>query len=294
MMRGLFAQKWTILIVSIVAVLFMLLLATGLHDVQFEPGRSLQPDESESFETTVESTVQEIADIPFWKQILFWILLISMVVLVASMLSPEMRRWLFRTIIGTVGTVLMIFYLAREGTLSLFNFAAGMGDEAAAASEELPPIPPFSPPQIPSWMNYLISIGVVLTLLILAWSLSRWWKRLTRPRIVKEPLDDLAAIARSSLNDLNDGQDWDDVIVGCYARMSDAVSRKRGLFRTKAMTPAEFARRLERAGLPGDAVLRLTRLFEAVRYGGRESSQKEINEAVSCLTAILHYCGEAA
>ena len=76
--------------------------------------------------------------------------------------------------------------------------------------------------------------------------------------------------------------------------MSDAVSRNRGLFRAKAMTPAEFARRLERAGLPGDAVRRLTRLFEAVRYGGRKSSQKEINEAVSCLTAILHYCGEAA
>jgi hypothetical protein len=294
MLQRLFAQKWSVLAFSIVAVLVMLLLATGLHDVQFAPGRSLQPDESESFETTVESTVQEIEDIPFWKQVLFWILLISMVVLVASMLSPEMRRWLFRTIIGTVGTVLMIFYLARKGTLSLFNFAAGLGDDAAATSEDLPPIAPFSPPEIPPWMNYLISIGVVLALLLLAWSLSRWWKRITRPRLVKEPLDDLAAIVRSSLDDLQAGQDWDDVIVGCYARMSDAVSRKRGLFRTQAMTPAEFARRLERAGLPGDAVRRLTRLFEAVRYGGRKSSQKEINEAVSCLTAILHYCGEAA
>ncbi|MGB7875922.1 MAG: hypothetical protein WBL25_16185, partial [Anaerolineales bacterium] len=126
----------------------MLLLATGLHDVQFEPGRSLQPDESASIETTIESTVQEIADIPFWKQALFWILLISMVVLVASMLSPEMRRWLFRTMIGVVSTALMILYLAREGTLSLFNFAGGMGDEAAAASDDLPPIAPFSPPEV--------------------------------------------------------------------------------------------------------------------------------------------------
>lgn len=76
--------------------------------------------------------------------------------------------------------------------------------------------------------------------------------------------------------------------------MSEAVSRKRGLLRSTAMTPSEFARRLERAGLPGEAVGRLTGLFEAVRYGGRTSSQREINEAVSCLTAILHYCGEAA
>jgi len=294
MLRRLFVQKWFILVFSIVAVLVMLLLATGLHDVQFAPGRSLQPDESESFETAVESSAQEIADIPFWKQVLFWILLISMVVLVASMLSPEMRRWLFRTIIGTVGTVLMIFYLAREGTLSLFNFAAGLGDDAAVASEDLPPITPFSPPQFPPWMNYLISIGVILALLLLTWGLVRWWRRFSRPRPASDSLDDLATIARSSLDDLYAGQDWDDVIVGCYARMNDAVSRKRGLFRTQAMTPAEFARRLERAGLPGDAVRRLTRLFEAVRYGERKSSQKEINEAVSCLTAILHYCGEAA
>jgi hypothetical protein len=143
-------------------------------------------------------------------------------------------------------------------------------------------------------MTYLISIAVILALLLLTWSLSRWWKRVSRPGPVKDPLDDLAAIARSSLDDLKSGQDWDDVIIGCYARMSEAVSRKRGLFRPQAMTPEEFARRLEKAGLPGDAVRRLTRLFESVRYGGRKSSQNEINEAVSCLTAILHYCGEAA
>jgi hypothetical protein len=294
MLRPLFAQKWTILVLSIVAILVMILLATGLHDVQFQPGRSLQQDETESIETTFESTVQEIVDIPFWKQALFWILLISLIALVASMLSPEMRRWLIRTMIGVVSTVLMFFYLAREGTLSIFNFAAGMGNDAGAASADLPPIAPFSPPQIPPWATYLISIGVVLALLFLTWSLSRWWRRLTRLKPAPNSLDALAAIARSSLDDLQAGRDWDDVIVGCYARMNEAVSRRRGLFRTQAMTPAEFARRLEQAGLPGDAVRRLTRLFEAVRYGGRVSSQREINEAVSCLTAILHYCGEAA
>jgi hypothetical protein len=169
-----------------------------------------------------------------------------------------------------------------------------MGEDAAAPAGDLPPIEPFAPPEVSPWMTYLISIVVVLALLILTWSLLRWWKRVSRPKPIKDSLDDLAAIARSSLDDLKSGQDWDDVIIGCYARMSEAVSRNRGLFRTQAMTPAEFARRLERAGLPGDSVRRLTRLFESVRYGGRQSSQKEINEAVSCLTAILHYCGEAA
>jgi len=294
MLRRLFAQKWVILALSLVAMTMMILLATGLHDVQFEPGRSLLPDESKGFETQIETVVQDIAEVPIWKQAIFWILLVSMVVLVASMLSPEMRKWLFRTIIGTVSTVLMIFYLAKEGTFSLFNLAADLGGDSAAASEDLPPITPFSAPDVPTWATYLISIGVILVLLYLGWRLSRWWKGLSRPRPASGSLDDLAAIARSSLDDLESGRDWDDVIVGCYARMSEAVSRKRGLFRVQAMTPAEFARRLEQAGLPGDPVRRLTRLFEAVRYGGRRSNQNEVNEAVSCLTAILHYCGEAA
>jgi hypothetical protein len=96
------------------------------------------------------------------------------------------------------------------------------------------------------------------------------------------------------LNDLNTGRDSSDVIINCYLRMSDVVADKRKLQREIAMTPQEFALRLERAGLPGDAVGRLTRLFEIVRYGDRKSAPKDVNEAVSCLNTILHYCGEAA
>jgi hypothetical protein len=75
--------------------------------------------------------------------------------------------------------------------------------------------------------------------------------------------------------------------------MSAVVADKRQLKREVAMTPQEFAQRLERAGLPGDAVNRLTRLFEVVRYGDRKSAPKDITEAVSCLNTILVYCGEA-
>ncbi len=59
------------------------------------------------------------------------------------------------------------------------------------------------------------------------------------------------------------------------------------------MTPREFAERLQMTGLPAESVLRLTRLFESVRYGAHQSSQKEINEAVACLNSILSACGVA-
>ena len=73
--------------------------------------------------------------------------------------------------------------------------------------------------------------------------------------------------------------------------MGEVVSARRGLQRADATTPREFAERLERAGLPADAVKRLTRLFEAVRYGSRLSDQSDVNEAVACLNSILQACG---
>jgi hypothetical protein len=38
-------------------------------------------------------------------------------------------------------------------------------------------------------------------------------------------------------------------------------------------------------------VKRLTRLFEAVRYGAGPTSQAEVQEAIACLKSILTYCG---
>jgi hypothetical protein len=148
----------------------------------------------------------------------------------------------------------------------------------------------FTPPQISPAFSYLISFGVALLLLIIVWAIYRGWKKYTA--LTNQPLSEIAKIARSSLHDLSSGRDSSDVIINCYLRMSDVVSNKRHLHRSIAMTPHEFALRLEHAGLPGDAVSRLTRLFEAVRYGDRKSSSKDVNEAVTCLTTILNYCGE--
>jgi hypothetical protein len=78
----------------------------------------------------------------------------------------------------------------------------------------------------------------------------------------------------------------------CYYRMSDIVLEKKNLDRNASMTPSEFAAQLEQAGLPSEAVRRLTRLFESVRYGGYKSDSASVNEAVSCLTTIVHSCGE--
>jgi hypothetical protein len=75
--------------------------------------------------------------------------------------------------------------------------------------------------------------------------------------------------------------------------MTDVLQQKRGLKRRIYITPSEFAVVLEKIGLPADAVRRLTALFERVRYGGKHSTRKDIDEAIACLSEIVEACQEA-
>jgi hypothetical protein len=126
----------------------------------------------------------------------------------------------------------------------------------------------------------------------LFWRINRWWNLYKQTSESPRPLDEIAEVARTSLRHLSASGLAQDKIIQCYTDMSRVVDARRGLFREYAMTPAEFALRLENAGLPHEPVSRLTRLFEAVRYGARTSTQGDIDEAIACLTCILKYCGE--
>ena len=153
-------------------------------------------------------------------------------------------------------------------------------------------MPVFEPPQVSPTFSYVISFAFALILLVLLWVLYRGWKRYVELTNPTKSLRDIARIARSSLDDLSAGRNSSDVIINCYLRMSDVVASTRKLQREAAMTPREFAARLQEAGLPGEAVMQLTHLFEGVRYGDRKSAPRDVTEAVNCLKTILHYCGE--
>ncbi len=142
-------------------------------------------------------------------------------------------------------------------------------------------------PQIPDWTSYLVAFIILL----LAAGAGGYWIWYTRKN--SAPYQQLASIAQSALDDIDAGRDWGDAIVDSYFRMNKAVAEWLGLRRKTSMTPAEFADSLISAHLPADAVLRLTSLFERIRYGGKKSNRRDIREAVECLTAILKYCKES-
>ena len=287
-MRSLFENKRWVILLAILALGALTILAISLNEVPFREGQHFGRRGTSDVQAFPEDMGQVWVEVPIWKQIVVWVLVGLMVVLIALLLSPEMRRRLLRIFIRVALTLWAIYFLIKKG---IFNPNLFGGGEALPGQDTVVPMPVFEPPQVSPAFSYLISFAIALVWLLVIWLLYRGWKRYVSLN-TKKPLDEIAKIARSSLNDLTSGRNSSDVIINCYLRMSDVVSNTRHLYRNAAMTPHEFALHLEQAGLPGDAVTRLTRLFEGVRYGDRRSGPQDINEAVSCLKTILHYCGE--
>lgn len=292
-MRSLFQKKLWIILLATLALGALTVLALSLDEVPFNEGQRFGQEETAALPSvSAKDVVDAWVSVPLWKQIVVWALIALMVILVGLLLSPEMRKRLFTMFLRMVLTFLGIWFLLRNYGDSLFGFqtlagnGGGPGDGA-----NVQPMPVFQPPQISPVFSYLVSFGFALLWIAIVWGLYRGWKKYVALN-AKKPLDEIALIARSSLHDLSSGRDSSDVIINCYLRMSDVIADTRKLQREIAMTPQEFASRLERAGLPADAVYKLTRLFEVVRYGDRKSAPKDVTEAVSCLNTILHYCGE--
>ena len=291
-MRSLFENKRLVLVFSVLALGALTALATGLSNVPFRGAQSFgREEEARALGAVPQNLINSMVDIPLWQQISLWLLILIMIVLISALLSPELRKRLILIIIR-VGITYWAFYIVFKRYREILQ---GMGlslpqQQAGGAADALPP-PEFVPPQTISLASYLVSFGLAVLLVLLAWKLFNLWKENSAAN-ASLSLNKIAGIARSSLNDLSAGRESTDVIMNCYFRMSDVVENKRNFSRNSSMTPAEFATRLEQGGLPAEAVQRLTRLFERVRYGGYRSGSPDVNEAVACLTTILHHCGE--
>jgi hypothetical protein len=291
-MRSFFENKTWVLLVSILALGALTVLSVSLKNVSFNDAQPIGREEAGSSAVSPEVSREPFGETSLQVQIVVWVVLAILMGLIALLLTPEGRKRMLRILIRVAATYWALYFLLSRypEILLAFNFTnTPAGDQAENVFDTTPQV--FTPPQETPFMSYLISFLVILAVMYLGWRLYRSWQELNPSG--QTPLSAIARIARSSLRDLSAGRDSTDVILNCYFRMGDAVADKKNMHRDLSMTPAEFANRLEQSGLPGDAVRRLTRLFESVRYGGQRPGPKEINEAVACLTTILHYCGEA-
>jgi hypothetical protein len=297
MLKKVFKDKRAILVMSFLALFSLVALASAIGDFSFRPARHLNREESEVVRIPIGEILESVADIPFEKQVAFLLMLFLFGVFVVALLPPEMRKRLLHQFIRLVLGAFLLLYLLKlkpdllEGLIPFLNMAAGQN---ASPAEENLPAQVFEPPQVSGWISFFITVGILLLTAFIFWRINRWWILRKPTTDASRPLDEIAEVARTSLRNLSSAGSAQDKIIQCYADMSRVVDARRGLYREFAMTPSEFAVRLQNAGLPLEPVSRLTRLFESVRYGARTSAQRDVDEAIACLTSILKYCGESS
>lgn len=283
------SQRTATLLQLTIALAALLLLAAGMGGLRFEPGRDLNLLAlllGDGRLPTAPPSPPASGGIEFapWMRIAFWLLLAFS--LAYALVSPEGRRRLFITLIF----VLLILFVAdryrerlQEQPLEIPT-VEGVEALPEAAIPAIPEPPPFITDP-PIWLTWAVEVAVALAFFVLLWYL---WLRL-RPK--PDPQSLLVDEAASALAELEAGGDLRDVVLRCYAQMSAVLKENHRVERRQAMTPREFEVQLAAAGLGDEHIHRLTRLFEAVRYGTQSGTGKTAQEASDCLQAIVQTYG---
>lgn len=300
-MQKILAHKGMVLALAILALLSLVLLTNALSTMNFLPSQPIGGGSSQrEADPPVDlgKLLYAAAEQPLWKHIAFWAVLFMFVVILASLLSPETRKQLIYAFLRTAISALILMYFIKERREFFADFLSKFSDIGQnleiSPLADTSPAPVFEPPQEVSWLSFAVTLGIILLGIIAIWWFYRLWTQFREMTGSRNSLNEIAVIARESLNELKTGHNYENAIVECYDRMSEVVARRQGLKRDHTMTPSEFSTRLTRAGLPRDPIETLTGLFEAVRYGRQSAGQTEINQAIHSLTSILAYCGEAA
>lgn len=279
-----------------IAVAALMFLSTGLSELEFLPARpfplglfGLAPSAGWPAESP-----PELPAFPFG----FWgaaVLLMAAALLtlwiITFILRPQARKRMLTRLIAYLFWFLLIVgltNLCRQlgfiGQLQL-NPAQPELSELAAPIEAVP-VPPGFISNPPPWLIGTVTLLLVTLPLAAAWFL---WQR--RPRGQASSLQLLAQEAQQAIEALQTGSDLKDTVMRSYQQMSRVLSEQRGIQRPKAMTPREFENHLSQIGLRSEHIRRLTRLFEGVRYGAMPPGEREEQEAIACLSAIVEAYG---
>ena len=289
-MKTLIHNRLFIVLLVLVAIIAISLLAAGIKDMEFrepDPFYFEWPTESGG---SLQQIVIQMETLPLVQVVLFWLFIILLTFIVLLLINPKYRWRILRAVIRAALIFIFITWVMK---IIARRLAAEVPPATAGGINNLPTVDPhslpiYSPPSEVPWISYFFSLAIVLGIFLIGWWL---WKMSRRDRS-QSIRENIADIARETLDEIAGGRDFGDTVTICYLRMNEAVNSGHGIRRQEGMTPSEFANRLESVGLPGDPVRRLTRLFEAVRYGARKPGVDESHEATVCLNAIITACGE--
>jgi hypothetical protein len=290
------SKRWKFFL-SCMGLIALALLAIGLRDFNFKPAQPVEVGSRQETDSGLPPSALPL------DRVIIVITILTFFFIVLFLVPRETRKWvllIFSCFIALVFTLYLISNASRAKVI--FDLIPGINNQLVPTPADLTPQvsqPPaefqqpaeFHPPQVSNFILYLVSFALTMLLTFVVWMIYRWRQPLPLD-VTFNSLEEIGEAARLALDDLAAGLDGKDAVILCYARMSEVVMQKRSLQRGASRTAAEFATRLEAAGLPGTSVRRLTRLFESARYSVRESQPLEVEEAKACLTDIAQYCGE--
>ena len=206
-------------------------------------------------------------------------------------ISPSFRRQVMAKMMIWLPLILILYLLTKR-------VADQVADPNANRMKPLPPdisigtsgsFEQFSEfgPHSSQWITVTASfiLALLVTMLLLFFARAAW-----RTHRRESPVATLAGAAQNALETFKAGGDFENIVIQCYAEMSDVLKEYRGIQRQETTTPREFEHHLEELGFPRKPVRQLTRTFEAVRYGAIHPGSEEEQQAVACLTAIIEAC----
>jgi hypothetical protein len=270
----------------------ILLIAAGISDLELQPGQKFTMPLSEDSFDYARSRYNSGEGLLFLMRFLFAVAIVALpFFLLYSLFTPEGRRRLLALLF--IMAFVFVIVTNRDdpaaveptpvpqitGTPEVFDYGefGGLRDVVTEAPEEPP-----------DWMLYAIVTGVALLFATLIVAVVWYYRK----RAIENDLARLGIEMRQTIDTIEEGGDLGSSILTAYRDMSRVVRQTQGLERTGATTPHEFIQVLVGKGLPEQAVLDITQLFEQVRYGGKLASAYDEQRALDSLRAIAAACEE--
>lgn len=260
---------------SVLALAGLILLVAGLQGTSFREGKPWPSVPSSS----LAQPTPKPGDFPtdWFLQLLRFFFFAGLLMLVLSLFFRDLRRHLLR-LAFVMGLLFLAWYALQRLPRSELErapaeTAAPSGAPAAEGASEAMEIRP------PGWSVYVgaLAVGTLLAL----WLTPKLMARVERLRQARA----LEEVAREARRELTQGAPVSDVVLRCWLRMVEILSRRSGARDQPHLTPREFAQALANLGFRDEAISLLTQLFEEVRYGHKDSeSRREL--ALSALSAL--------
>ena len=264
----------------VLSIMALILLSSSLNTLSIKPGILFQEDLIEELQELLWAS-KGLLD---FMLILF--ILLPVIVAIFFFLQParslqtsHRRRSIISSVIQLAFLITAILLLRRRLNLQDFQLSLSNGiSQNIAEFEFLGSDSALT--TLPWWLNFILSFLVIGALLLIV------ARAIYKSQSMEDPAIRISKEAELAVRYINQGKDFNNVILECYYEMSRILKEQQGIYRGDAITPREFEERLVNLGFPKKPVICLTRLFERVRYGNQEMEEGNQNLAINCLEDI--------